>query len=71
VAVGAPFQSFLNQQRGMGRLDRAVIDECHIVLESTKGWRAQVLKLRSLVQAETQLVYLTATLKLKEESEFI
>jgi superfamily II DNA helicase RecQ len=71
VAVSAPFQSFLNRQRAMGRLDRVVIDECHIVLESTKGWRTQVLKLRNLVQAETQLVYLTATLKPKEESEFI
>jgi superfamily II DNA helicase RecQ len=71
VAVGAPFQSFLNRQRGMGHLDRVVVDECHVVLESTQGWRAQVLKLRTLVQAETQLVYLTATLKLKEESEFI
>jgi superfamily II DNA helicase RecQ len=71
VAVSAPFQSFLNRQRGMGRLDRVVVDECHIVLESTQGWRAQVLKLRTLVQAETQLVYLTATLKPKEESEFI
>jgi hypothetical protein len=71
VAVSAPFQSSLNRQRAMGRLDRVVIDECHIVLESTKGWRRQVLKLRSLVQAETQLIYLTATLKPKEESEFI
>jgi superfamily II DNA/RNA helicase len=71
VAVSAPFQPFLNRQRAMGRLDRVVIDECHIVLESTKGWRKQVLKLRSLVQAETQLIYLTATLKPKEESEFI
>jgi superfamily II DNA helicase RecQ len=71
VAVSAPFQSFLNRQRAMGRLDCVLIDECHIVLESTKGWRTQVLKLRNLVQAETQLVYLTATLKPKEESEFI
>jgi superfamily II DNA helicase RecQ len=71
VAVGAPFQSFLNRQRGMGRLDQVVVDECHVVLKSTQGWRAQVLKLRTLVQAETQLVYLTATLKPKKESEFI
>jgi superfamily II DNA helicase RecQ len=41
------------------------------VLESTKGWRTQVLKLRNLVFAETQLVYLTATLEPSEESEFI
>jgi superfamily II DNA helicase RecQ len=69
--VSAPFESFLNRQRAMGRLDRIVVDEAHIVLESTKGWRTQVLKLRNLVHAETQLVYLTATLKPSEEAEFI
>jgi hypothetical protein len=37
VAVSAPFQSFLNQQQAIGRLDRVVINECHIVLKSTKG----------------------------------
>ena len=71
AAVSASFEAFINRQRAMGRLDRIVVDECHIVLESTKGWRTQVLKLRNLVKAETQLVYLTATLKPKEESEFI
>jgi superfamily II DNA helicase RecQ len=71
VAVSAPFESFLNRQRAMGRLDRVVIDEAHIVLESTKGWRSQVLKLRNFVHADTQLVYLTATLEPREESEFI
>jgi superfamily II DNA helicase RecQ len=70
-AVSTPFESFLNRQRAMGRLDRIVVDESHIVLESTKGWRTQVLKLRNIVFAETQLVYLTATLKPREESEFI
>jgi hypothetical protein len=37
VAVSALFQSFLNQQRAIGQLDRVVIDECYIVLKSTKG----------------------------------
>jgi superfamily II DNA or RNA helicase len=70
-AVSASFEAFINRQRAMGRLERIVVDECHIALESTKGWRTRVLKLRNLVKAETQLVYLTATLKPKEESEFI
>jgi superfamily II DNA helicase RecQ len=71
LAVSAPFEAFINRQRAMGRLDRVVVDECHIVLESTKGWRTRVLKLRNLVKAETQLLFLTATLKPKEESNFI
>lgn len=70
-AVSASFESFINRQRAMGRLDRIVVDECHIVLELTGGWRSRVLRLRNLVKAETQLVYLMATLKPKEESEFI
>jgi hypothetical protein len=71
LAVSASFEAFINWQRAMGRLERIVVDECYIALESTKGWWTWVLKLRNLVKAETQLVYLTATLKLKEESEFI
>jgi superfamily II DNA helicase RecQ len=71
VAVSAPFESFLNRQRAMGRLDRVVVDEAHLVLESTNNWRTQVLKLRNLIHADTQLMYLTATLEPKEESEFI
>ncbi|KAH6613178.1 P-loop containing nucleoside triphosphate hydrolase protein, partial [Boeremia exigua] len=65
------FEQFINRQRSMGRLDRVVIDECHTILDSVKGWRTKVLKLRELVKAETQLVCLTATLKPTEESEFI
>jgi hypothetical protein len=47
----------------MVRLDRVVVDESHIVLETRF--------LRNLVFAATQLVYLTATLKPSEEIEFI
>ncbi|KAF1925609.1 P-loop containing nucleoside triphosphate hydrolase protein, partial [Didymella exigua CBS 183.55] len=65
------FEQFINRQRSMGWLDRVVIDECHTILDSVKGWRTKVLKLRELVKAETQLVCLTATLKPTEESEFI
>jgi hypothetical protein len=35
AAIGALFQLFLNRQRGMGRLDRVVVDECYVVLELT------------------------------------
>ncbi|KAF1922313.1 P-loop containing nucleoside triphosphate hydrolase protein, partial [Didymella exigua CBS 183.55] len=64
------FEQFINQQQSMGQLDHVVIDECHNILDSVKGWRTKVLKLRELVKAETQLVCLTATLKPTEESEF-
>jgi hypothetical protein len=55
----------------MGRLDRIVVDECYVVLDSLNGFRSWMLALRNLVQAETQIVYLTATLRLCEEQQFI
>ncbi|KAF2187533.1 P-loop containing nucleoside triphosphate hydrolase protein [Zopfia rhizophila CBS 207.26] len=55
----------------MGRLDRIVVDECHVVLNSTEGWRSRILALRELFRAETQMVYLTATLRQSEKGEFI
>lgn len=70
-AVSEGFGNFINRQRAMGRLDRIVIDECHVVLDSTGGWRTRMLALRDLVKAETQLVYLTATMRPRDEGEFI
>jgi superfamily II DNA helicase RecQ len=71
-AVGENFGHFINRQRAMGRLDRIVMDECHVVLDSGAGgaWRSRMLGLRGLVRAETQLVYLTATLRPADEAEF-
>lgn len=33
-AVGEAFGQFINRQRAMGRLDRIVVDECHVILDS-------------------------------------
>lgn len=70
-AVGEAFGHFINRQQCMGRLDRIVVDECHVVLDSLQGWRGRMLALRNLVRCETQLVYLTATLRPNEEGQFI
>jgi superfamily II DNA helicase RecQ len=70
-AVGEGFGNFMNRQRAMGRLDRIVVDECHVVLDSVDGWRTRMLGLRNLVMVETQMVYLTATLRPSEEELFI
>jgi len=70
-AVREAFAEFLNRQQAEGRLDRVVVDECHVVLDSRGGWRKDILELRRLVKFETQLVYLTATLMPDEEREFI
>lgn len=71
AAVREAFADFLNRQQAEGRLDRVVVDECHVVLDSRDGWRKDILELRKLVNFETQLVYLTATLMPDEEKEFI
>ena len=72
AAVGESFGHFVNRQRAMGRLDRIVVDECHIVLDSGPGggWRSRMLGLRGLIKAEAQIVYLTATLRPADEAEF-
>jgi superfamily II DNA helicase RecQ len=71
AAVGEAFGQYINRQRAMGRLDRIVVDECHVVLDSLSGFRSRLLALRNLVRAETQMVYLTATLRPREEQQFI
>jgi superfamily II DNA helicase RecQ len=71
AAVGEAFGQYINRQRAMGRLDRIVVDECHVVLDSLNGFRSRMLALRNLVRAETQMVYLTATLRPREEQQFI
>jgi superfamily II DNA helicase RecQ len=71
AAVGEMFGDFINRQRAMGRLDRIVIDECYVVLDSVDSFRGRMLALRTLLRAETQIVYLTATLRPREEQQFI
>ena len=69
-AVSESFGNFISRQQAMGRLDRIVVDECHTVLDATEGWRTRMLGLRDLVKTEAQLVYLTATMRLRDKSEF-
>ncbi|KAK4031212.1 hypothetical protein C8A01DRAFT_21538, partial [Parachaetomium inaequale] len=72
AAISESFGYFVNRQRAIGRLDRIVVDEYYIVLDSGAGgrWRSRMLGLRRLAKAEAQLVYLTATLRPADEAEF-
>ncbi|KAH5044352.1 hypothetical protein HBI73_251750 [Parastagonospora nodorum] len=71
AAVGEAFGQYMNRQQAMGRLDRIVVDECHVVLDSLGGFRSRMLGLSRLLRAETQMVYLTATLQPREEQVFL
>lgn len=61
------FHIFMNRQRLMGVIDRIVFDECHVALEAKDGFRLKVLEMARLSQHQTQLIYLTATLKPTDE----
>jgi len=68
-AVRGPFRTFLNRMRMMRRLDRIIIDECHIILNDGLDFRKYMQQLGQLMTAETQMVLLTATLPPTKEAE--
>ncbi|KAL6155691.1 hypothetical protein ACJBU6_05895 [Exserohilum turcicum] len=70
-AVGEAFWRYMRHKHEMGWLDRVVVDECHTPLDSVKGFRSRLLGLGNLVRLGVQMVYLTATLRPKEEPLFI
>ncbi|KAI9035075.1 uncharacterized protein KD926_004657 [Aspergillus affinis] len=61
-AVTPDLQSFLNRLRLVQRLDRIIIDECHVMLPEETDFRPAMQQLGRLVTARTQMVLLTATL---------
>jgi superfamily II DNA helicase RecQ len=56
------FVDFVARQRILQRLDRIVIDECHVVLNEEAEFRPLLQQLGKLRSAATQIVLLTATL---------
>ncbi|KAL2835637.1 P-loop containing nucleoside triphosphate hydrolase protein [Aspergillus pseudodeflectus] len=70
AAVTGDFQSFINRLVMMRRLDRVVVDECHIIMNGQKDFRPQMAQLGRLVRARCPMVYLTATLPPQMEGEF-
>jgi hypothetical protein len=67
AAVSEAFKQYINRQRAIGRLDRIIINECYVVLNSLNRFRSRLLALKNLVRAETQIVYLTAILRPRKE----
>ncbi|KAJ5863522.1 uncharacterized protein N7529_001349 [Penicillium soppii] len=61
-AITEDFMTFLNRQRLGHRLDRIVIDECHVVLNDQSQFRPAMAQLGRLIVAQAQMIYLTATL---------
>jgi hypothetical protein len=69
--VTKSFNRFINGKLATGELDRIVVDESHVVLDSTKTWRPKVLELAEFARRGCQMVYLTATLPPKEEPSWL
>lgn len=61
-AITPEFHSFLNQLRIVRRLDRIIINECHVMLPGSADFQPAMQRLGELIQVRTQLVFLTATL---------
>ena len=68
-AVSPEFGTFVSRIRQTQRLDRIVIDECHVVLNDRWDFRRHLQQLGKLAFAETQMVLLTATLPPSDEEE--
>jgi superfamily II DNA helicase RecQ len=66
-AVSPAFSTFISRMRQTQRLDRVVIDECHIILNDRWDFRQELQQLGRLAFTETQMLLLTAILPLTEE----
>jgi superfamily II DNA helicase RecQ len=67
AAAGGAFQSFMN--RNQRKIDRIVIDECHVILNRRCSFRREMAKLGRLVRPEAQMVLVTATLPPSKQDE--
>ena len=70
AAVLTAFSRFINEKRVIKQLDWIVIDKCHVILDLDNKWRLGILKLVEMTEKQTQLVYLTATLLLRNKIQF-
>jgi superfamily II DNA/RNA helicase len=69
-AVTPAFGRFIEEKKRSHQLERIVIDECHMILESTDQWRPKVRQLKEMAGKGVQVLYLTATLPPSEEAAF-
>jgi superfamily II DNA helicase RecQ len=61
-ALGDDGSTFINRLKQTRRLDRIVIDECHVILNTESRFRPKLRELGELARVETQMILLTATL---------
>ena len=69
MSLSNDFQTFLNRLQQFKRLDRIVINECHVILNRSQTFRKNLRRLGDLIGKKTQIVLLTATLPPRYESK--
>ena len=70
-AITKTFSTYINRLRSTYQLDRVVMDECHVVLDSGPDFRPKLRALGAeMVEMGTQMIFLTATLPPKDEQDF-
>lgn len=70
-AVTKGFRDFVNRLQARQALDRVVVDECHVLLDSSREYRPKLQELGpALREWGVQTVFLTATLAPQDEGEF-
>jgi superfamily II DNA helicase RecQ len=68
-AVTSVFANFLNQLRTARQLDQIILDECHLILDSS-SFRTAFDQLYQFNRTKVPLLFLTATLPPSHESDF-
>jgi superfamily II DNA helicase RecQ len=68
--VTAAFGRFIEEKKRVYQLERIVINECHMILESTDQWRPKVRQLKEMAGKGMQVLYLTVTLPPSGEAAF-
>ena len=56
------FSRYIDKKQIMHKLDCIIVNKCHVLIESSKTWQPNVLKLTQIIEKGTQVIYLTATL---------
>jgi superfamily II DNA helicase RecQ len=69
-AVTAAFGRSVEEKKRAYQLERIVIDECYMILESTDQWWPKVRQLKEMAGKGVWVFYLTATLTPREEAAF-
>ena len=69
-AVTKAFGRFIETRKAAGGLDRIVIDECHMIMDASHKWRPKMLELVEMMDRRVQVIFLTATMRPKDEEEF-